>query len=427
MTAHDSADVDEDYLYFEMDDGYSFMHRLGDPVRWIDYDIGMWLVGGYQELKRVLKDDGTFSSAHEFPNGRTPRTGVMQPPTPVRAVPIEIDPPAYRSYRKVLAPRFGPAIVAELTPDICRYTDWCLDQFIETGRGDLFRQLVKLVPAMLTLRLIGLPIEDADVVSTAIHHRGPDRFHMNPTWRLLFDQIAHAVRARREERASDLISYLIDTEINGKRLNDLQIYEICFTVVVGGMSTTGKLLLGALSYFGVHLDQRRRVIAEPELLPTAIEEFLRYYSPVPLLARTVTRETEVAGQRMCPGDRAGMGFAAANRDPSMFDEPNEVRIDRSPNRHMAFGHGLHFCVGASLGRAEALLVLQRVLARIPDYRLAIEYELIDELDGVFRGTMPKIRWSERLQRGLPVTFTPGAKVGAELGENFTMTVLDKDR
>jgi cytochrome P450 len=110
----------------------------------------------------------------------------------------------------------------------------------------------------------------------------------------------------------------------------------------------------------------------------------------------------------------------------MFDQPNEVCIDRTPNHHMAFGHGLHFCVGASLGRAEALLVLQKVLARIPDYRLAIDYEVIDELDGVSRGVMPKIRWSERLQRGLPVTFTPGAKVGADLGGNFAMTVLDKD-
>jgi cytochrome P450 len=424
MNADHPLGTDEKYLYFEMDDGYSFIHNHGEPVRWLDYDTGIWLVGGYEELKKVLNDDTTFSSAHQFPNGRTPYTGVMQPPTPVRAVPIEIDPPDYRSYRKVLAPRFGPAIIDALTPDINLYTDWCIDQIIEKGRCDLFNDVIKLIPAMVTLRLIGLPIEDADIVSKAIHYRGPDRFNMNPAWRRVFDRIAAAVTARRENPTDDLVSYLTTTEIGGKKLTDLQIYEICFTTVVGGMSTTAKLLLGALSYLGVHPGQRQPMMNDPALWASSIEEFLRYYSPVAFLARTVTDDTSVGGQQMCPGDRVGMGFAAANRDPSVFDEPNRIQLDRTPNKHIAFGHGIHFCVGSWLGKAEASIVLRKVLTRMPDYRLAIDHTEIDEPDaGGLRNGIPRLRWGERLARGLPVTFPAGPKVGADLGAGFAMASL----
>jgi cytochrome P450 len=415
--------TDEKYLYFEMDDGYSYVHRRGERVTWLDYDTGMWLVAGHQELTEVLGDDETFSSLHHFPNGRTPFTGVMQPPTPVRAVPIEMDPPEYFSYRRSLAPRFGPAAVRKLTPYIGQYTDWCLDRVIESGESDLFNDLIKLVPAMVTLHLIGLPPQDAEIVANAVHRRGHDRFHMNPAWRHMFDHVSQAVKLRREEPADDLISYLVDVEIDGKKLTDLQIYEICFTVVVGGMSTTAKLLLGSLSYFGVHQDERQRVMDDPALLPTAIEEFVRYYSPVSFLTRTATKDVCVGEQQISRGDRVGMGFAAANRDPLAFDEPNEIQIDRKPNRHLAFGHGIHFCIGSNLGRTEAQLVINRVLERIPDYRLAAEYESIHELVGISEHPVPRTKWGERLDRGLPVTFTPGPCVGADIGPDFQLATL----
>jgi cytochrome P450 len=415
--------VDQKSLYFELDDGYSYVHRRGDRVTWLEYDTGLWLVAGHQELTEVLRDDETFSSAHEFPNGRTPFTGVMQPPTPVRAVPIEMDPPGYFSYRRSLAPRFGPNAVRQLVPAIERYTDWCLDRVIESGESDLFNDLIKLVPAMVTLHLIGLPPQDAEIVANAVHRRGHDRFHMNPAWRHMFDRVNAAVAARRAEPGADLISHLVGLEIDGKPLTDFQIYEICFTVIVGGMSTTSKLLLGALSYLGVRLDERQRVMNDPALLPTAVEEFTRYYSPVSFLARTATKDTCVAGQQIRQGDRVGMGFAAANRDPCAFDAPNEVRLDRKPNRHLAFGHGIHFCIGSQLGRTEAQIVINKVLERIPDYRLTVEYESIGELVGVSERAVPRTRWGERLERGLPVAFTPGAARGVDLGPGFQLTTL----
>jgi cytochrome P450 len=406
------------HMYFEMEEDYSYLHDNGERVLWLDYEKGMWLVGGYKELTEILGDDGTFSSAHDLPNGRTPFRGVMVPPTPVRAVPIELDPPEYFDFRRVLAPRFNTASVSALSPRIAEYTNWCLDQVIEAGESDLFNDLIKLVPAMVTLDLLGLPVEDAALAADAVHRTGPGRFHLNPIWVHLYRQISDAVAVRRKEPADDLISYLGQAEIQGKKFTDLQIFEIAFTLIVGGMSTTAKLLLGAFSYYGVHKSQRAQALADPQVIPEAVEEFLRYYSPVSLLTRTTTRDVCIAGRDIKRGERVAVGFAAANRDPKAFEDPNSIRIGRSPNRHLAFGHGTHFCIGSRLGRREAAIVIETVLRRIP------EYELVPDA-GLSGGPGRKGRWGKRLRRGLPVTFPPGSAAGpgATLPPGFHMTAI----
>jgi cytochrome P450 len=404
--------------YFEMDEDYSYLHEHGERVAWLDYDNGMWLVGGHSELTEILGDDKTFSSAHDLPNGRTPFKGVMVPPTPVRAVPIELDPPEYFNFRRALAPRFNAAAVRALTPRVSEYTNWCLDQVIESGESDLFNDLIKLVPAMVTLHVLGLPVEDAALAADAVHRTGPDRFHLNPTWIHLYQRIRTAVDARREEPTSDLISYLQQVEVDGKRFTDLHIFEMAFTLIIGGMSTTAKLLLGAFSYYGVNKQERARALEEPQVIPVAVEEFLRYYSPVSFLTRTATRDVCLAGKQIKEGDRVAFGFAAANRDPEAFDQPNSICIGRTPNRHLSFGHGMHFCMGSNLGRGEAATVIETVLGRIP------EYELVADA-GPPAGPGRKGRWGKRLMRGLPVAFPPGRQMGpgGTLPPDFRMTTL----
>jgi cytochrome P450 len=406
------------HLYFEMEEDYSYLHDNGERVVWLDYGKGMWLVGGYRELTEILGDDKTFSSAHDLPNGRTPFRGVMVPPTPVRAVPIELDPPEYFDFRRVLAPRFNASSVSALSPRIKEYTNWCLDQVIETGECDLFNDLIKVVPAMVTLHLLGLPVEDAALAADAVHRTGPDRFHLNPAWIHLYQRIRSAVAARRDDPADDLISYLGQAEISGQRFTDMQIFEIAFTLIVGGMSTTAKLLLGAFSYYGVDKEQRARALGDPQVIPEAVEEFLRYYSPVSFLTRTTTRDVCIAGKDIKQGDRVGIGFAAANRDPLAFDQPNSICIGRSPNRHLAFGHGTHFCIGSRLGRSEAAIVIEAVLGRIPEYELVPGARLAGHPGR-------KGRWGKRLVRGLPITFPPGrpAAPGDTLPPGFRMTAL----
>lgn len=413
-------EVDEKYKYFEVDDGYSYLHKRNKRVGWLDYGGGLWLIAGYEELVAALLDDATFSSAHDLPNGSSRFTGAMIPPTPIRAVPIEVDPPDYRAYRKLLGPRLSADVVEAYGPKIRDYTNWCIDRRIESGSMDLFNDLVKLIPAIITLDLLGTEVADAEVIADAIHTRGEERFHLNPAWALLLRRTFTAMARRRKRTADDLISHLVTAELGGKPLTDMQIVEICMTMVIGGISTTAKLTLGALSYFAVHPDERQRVLDDPALMASALEEFLRYYSPVPFLARTATRDVCVAGTEIKKGDRVAMGFGAANRDPQAFECPNDIVLDRDPNRHLALGRGIHYCMGAGLGRAEALIMIEQVLRRLPDFTISGEHH--HTLEGLAEpeGRRPRrAGWGKRLERGLHVVFTPGERSDVDIDLEFT--------
>ncbi|WP_202237797.1 cytochrome P450 [Actinacidiphila reveromycinica] len=403
---------------FVKDERYDRFHEgpQGDePVTWWDYEGGRWIVSGYEAVCAAARDPETFSSRHELPNGGSPYAGVMVPSTPVRAVPIEIDPPLHQEYRKLLNNRFGPGAVRKLAPRFLEYTDWCIDEFIESGRADLFHGLAKLVPAMTTLHLLGLPVEDAEIFADAVHVRGEDRFELNSAWSLLLTRTTQTVVARRQKPEDDLVSYLLASEVDGRKFTDMELVEICFTFVIGGMATTARLALGALSYLAAHPDRRAALVADPSRLPAAMEEFLRYYSPVPFLSRTATKDVCFYGKDIKAGDRVAIAYAAANRDPAVFEEPKAVRMDRSPNRHVGLGHGAHFCIGGSLGKSEATTMVQQVLARIPDYRIVEDNWRAE--DGKER---PAPNWEARISRGLEVGFTPGARLGTS---SFTLNSL----
>jgi cytochrome P450 len=401
----DRPDIDEPYAGFEVDDGYGHAHDHGECVTWLPYGGGMWMISGFRELAAALRDDKTFSSAHDLPNGHSAFIGVMNPPSSIRALPIELDPPAYQGFRRILAPFFTTSAVQALRPAILAHTTWCLDQHIETGRANLLDSLIVLVPAMVTMELLGLPVEDARIIAEAVHARGENRFELNPAWLHLVDTINAMTARRSSRRGSSLISHLLTAKVDGRPLTRDEITEICFGVVLGGMSTTTKLALGALSYFGVHLAERQRACGDPDYLDAAIEEFLRYYSPVPFLSRTVTRDITIGGKPIKQGERIALGFAAANRDPGAFPDANTIDPARQPNRHLALGLGVHYCIGAHLGRAEVGVMVQQTLLRLPDYSITSDYAA----DCQRRRTS----WNERLQRGLTVRFTPGPRIGPD--------------
>jgi cytochrome P450 len=402
---------------FDLDERYSLFHLRPTPVSWWEYQGGRWIVSGYEETVAAARDPATFCSRHDLPNGGTPYGGVMVPSTPVRAVPIEIDPPDYIFYRKLLSRRFNPEALAAMRPRVALFVDWCIDRRIESGQMDIFHDLAKLVPAMTTMELIGLPLEDAEIIADAVHVRGEDRFSFKAPWALLYKRTQEAIAARRREPRDDLVSYLLAAERNGQPFTDPELYEMCFTMVIGGMATTARLTLGGLSYLAVHPEERERLREDRSLLPSAIEEFLRYYSPVPFLSRTATKDVRLGGQEIQAGDRVVLGYAAANRDPAVFDDPNEIRLDREPNRHLALGQGLHYCIGGQLGKMEAGLMIERVVDRLPDFRLA-RYDRMGRPTAE-AGDSPGERlgpaWELRTDRGLPVDFSPGPTVGADVG------------
>jgi cytochrome P450 len=378
--------------------------RAEAPVAWTDAHGGYWVLSDYGAVFAAARDDELFSSARG-PHGGEGLSNVI-PKAPVRLhIPVELDDPEHRSYRRILNPVTSPAAVAELEPMIRRWTTWFIDQVIEDGACD-FSSVIG-VPAVVTLDWLGLDVTEWRRYSRALHSVLADRagspahthaVEVDIPW--MERQITEAIAERRARRRGDLISHLLAQDVDGTPITDDAAYSMIELLISGGVGTTASLVSQTLVHLGRHLEQRQRLIEEPDLMPRAVEEFLRAFSPTQALARTVTRDVDFAGCPMRKGDRALLAWSSANRDPAQFDHPDEVDLDRWPNRHTAFGMGVHRCAGAHLGRAIARELLGQILRRMPDY-------VIDESglesyahQGVNAG-----------YQHIPATFTPGRRLG----------------
>lgn len=376
------------------------------PMAWSSNYGGFWVTSRYDDVARVARDDKTFSSA--FENG-----GVQIPASPVKALPIMADPPEFLVIRRMLNPWFSPARLDQWEGQVKRWTAECIDRHIHTGRIDFVMDLGNPVPAMFTVALLGLPVEDWQRYAEPQHlnvsyptpgENDPHRAAMHKRaaeglqWCAM--QIAALIPQRRADPGTDLLSFLATADAGGRKLGDEEIVAIAMLTLAGGVDTTTALLACALLHLHRHPEHRRRLIEQPELLPIATEEFLRYYSVVQGLARTVTRDVEVGGQKLAAGERVFINWASANFDPERFENPDEFILDREPNRHAAFGLGSHRCLGSTFARVEFQIMLGEVLRRMPDFVIdeaACEpYEAIVNANGYVR---------------MPATFTPAAKAG----------------
>jgi len=279
-------------------------------------------------------------------------------------------------YRRVLNPLFAPVAVARMEPMLLEVTTEVLNRVIETGAADLILDVANPVTAIVTLRLLGLPVEDWHAFADPIHE-----ITYNPVGSPGFERAAAGIgdiltrfRAsideHRGERRDDIISYLIEADIDGQAPSDDVLVDLCFQLLAGGVDTTTALLGSTFVYLDEHPEARRGLRADDRLLRTATEELLRAFAPLPSNARTVIKETEFGGQHLRPGERVLALFGSANRDASVFEDPDEVRLDRFPNRHTSFGIGIHRCLGSNLARAMFRTIVVEVLERMPDYRIA---------------------------------------------------------
>jgi cytochrome P450 len=367
------------------------------PVAWTDAHDGFWVTSTHADVFAASRDDETFSS----------KNGVVIPSeSGLHLLPIEVDPPELRPYRRAMNPAFNPRAVARLLPDLQRLAAWCVDQVIESGEIDLVEDLASPVPAMATLLLVGLPVGDWERYAHA--------FHGMVAYAPSTPQYAEAVQfvigisatlrseitERRLRPREDLLSTLTQIEVEGRRLTDDEVTSILITTLGGGIDTTTALIANALVYLQDHPEHRARLAHDESFMASFCEEMLRYYSPVQGFARTVTTDTGLGGCTLRRGDRVFLSWAAANHDPAVFDQPEEIIPDRFPNRHASFGVGAHRCVGSTLARTEFGVVVGEVLRRMPDYRLgdgAVRYSNIGTANGWHR---------------LPARFTPGGRVGA---------------
>jgi cytochrome P450 len=283
----------------------------------------------------------------------------------------------------------------------------CLDGIIESGRGDIVLDIANPVPALLTCKLMGLPLEDWRFYAEPMHEgvytppNSPEAERVQQKTLVMFGKIAEAVAERRTQPQDDLITKLVQAEINGAPLTDKLIMDILALVLVGGVDTTTSLIANGLRWLGANPDERERLRHHPELLPAAREEMLRYFTPTQGLARTVTCDTTIAGASLSLGDRVFMSFAAANRDPETFPDPDQLIMDRQVNPHLTFGVGVHRCLGSNIARVEFDVVVSEVLRRMPDY-------VVDEAEAKRYTTIGIVNGWERM----PFTFTPGRKEGA---------------
>ncbi|WP_067479317.1 cytochrome P450 [Actinomadura hibisca] len=398
--------VDFDHHSREYRDGWqeiSERNAAGCPVAWTERHGGFWLVSGHAPLVEAIRDDAAFSSAHDLTGAPGGYQGIMIPAFPRRSIPIELDPPEFFHYRRLLNPRLSPEAARRWEPYTRRVTAACLDRVSRAGRMDLVLDLATPVPAVVTMKLLGIPLADWERFAATIHqmtYTTPGTEEFDVAARGMGDivqAVQQSIQERRRRPADDLISHLVAARVEGEPLDAERLTGMCTTVLAGGVDTTTSLLANALHWLHRHPDQRRRLAADPGLLTAATDEFLRFFAPVQMLARTATRDVVLGGQRIGAGERVMLSFAAANRDPAVFPDPGHLDLARSPNRHLALGAGIHRCVGAHLARVVFATVLREVLTRMPDYRVreaeARRYPSIAAANGYV---------------SMPATFTPHA-------------------
>lgn len=318
-----------------------------------------------------------------------------------RSVPVEMDPPEHRKYRKLLQGPLRPDRLQAWSGRIAAAADQAIDEFIELGHADL-RRIAEVVPPAVIAEILGMPgeapamVEMTGTLNQAIGSADPETGRAAAR---VFTQYIDGlvVRAGLGQGGDGLLAAIVHGEIDGRPVPHDMAAGMAVTLVVAGQETTVNGIGNMLWLLGAHPSAKQRILDDPALIPAAVEESLRLESPVQMMGRTAAEDLQVGGAQVRKGDKVGLVFGAANLDPARFPEPGTFDLDRpSAAAHLAFGHGIHRCVGEHLARAEMRIVLERVLARIPDYRPAGPVRL---------GTSVAFN---RGPRAVPVVFTPGA-------------------
>ncbi|MFN0092320.1 MAG: cytochrome P450 [Acidimicrobiales bacterium] len=363
---------------------WSELRSGGCPVAHSDRWGGAYMPTRYEDVAAIAHDTEHFSSVQvsvteqALPDGRHPRTP-----------PITSDPPDHTWARRLLLPFFSPKVVERYEAVTRRLAGELIDRFRADGRADAAADYAQQIPPRIIAEILGIPVERSDEFTEWV--RGTLEFgaqdpELREHYRLiLVDFFRSTVAQRRAEidagrPGQDIITFLLQQHSpDGEPLRDGFAVNVCTLLLVAGIDTTWSSIGSALWHLGQHPEDCARLAADvaaarargakPELLPIAVEELLRAYSPV-TMARIVKEDVEVAGCPMHAGERVLLTFPAANRDPAVFPDAEKVVIDREVNRHIAFGVGIHRCAGSNLARMEMNVALEEWLARIPDYRLA---------------------------------------------------------
>ncbi len=324
-----------------------------------DNERGAWLVFRYADVHRVLLDTSTFSSQRAFkPDGSVDSLagGGM----------LGMDPPRHQQLRALASQAFTPRVVALLEPRILSLVQTLLDQVEAKGEMDLVDDLAFPLPMMVIAELLGVPHADREQFRQwSANIVGTDYALRLTTIQQMVPYFLSLIERRRHDPREDLISAFLSAEVGGEHLPEQDIVGTCMLLLVAGHETTTGLLSNAVVCLDEHPLARQEVMEQPDLLPQAIEEVLRYRAIVHTIPRVVTVNTLLGDQELQEGDLVLPLFAAANFDEAQFPDAGRFNIHRTPNRHLGFGYGIHFCLGAPLARLETRIALRLLLERFP--------------------------------------------------------------
>ncbi|MGH8999213.1 MAG: cytochrome P450, partial [Acidimicrobiia bacterium] len=348
---------------------YAYLEALRDeleqtPIGWSENYGGFWVVGGYEQTQEIMANKDVFSQRGvTFPKYETGDFTLML---------AGQDEPLHKKYRSLVAAPFSPQKTAEFTEQLRVTMNDLIDGFIGDGRVDVARYIADEIPARLTAIFLGLPPEEGDMYRRwmwAITHwfvTEPEKAAA-----VFGEMMEHAnalIEERRKNPGDDIMSLVIQSEVDGERLSHDDLMGFFVVLLIGGIDNTAKFLGTSFWRLAWDVELRRRLIANPEILPRAVDEMIRYYTPA-LVGREVTEKVTVGDVTMEPGQIALLWFALSNRDRKAFPYPDSLIPDRNPNRHLSLGHGIHRCLGVHLVRVETAVAITELLRRIPEFEL----------------------------------------------------------
>lgn len=345
--------------------------RTSCPVSRGENHGGYWSLARYADVRAAAMDHDTYSSTG----------GVYLPPvSDSRFPPIDYDPPEHAGFRELIAPLTSGAAAKAMEPMIRGSVEAMVDGFVDRGSADLVEELAVPLPLDVITHLYGLDPQRAEDIRgyslEFLEHAG------GPKGREVIDRVCaywmELFAQRRRDPQDDFVTHLVQA---GHGADDPTLANMMFILTYAGHDSTALGLSNTLLYLAEHPKVQEQLIERPRLVVTAVDEILRYETPLHWFPRNLTRDTSMAGQEMKAGDRVVLLFASANRDPEEFDRADEVVIDRRPNRHVAFGAGIHTCPGMALARAEIRIAVETVLRRIPGFRVDGTVERTDPLEG----------------------------------------------